>query len=230
MASAVLAERRDCGAGLLFVTIDVDAGVATKYVAPGQYVRVTPEKGDPGYFVLASNPGDRGFELLVRNAGDAADVLATLPLGSHVDVSEPMGDGFPMNVARGRPLAVAVAGTALAVARPILRERIAESDARTSCVFLGVRAASDVPLASEVEGWIEEGVRVVLCLSRDEAAADRSVLADAARFPGYVQDAIARARTEGTLEPNALVFAAGPVAMLTALRAMSPDIDVVTNA
>jgi NAD(P)H-flavin reductase len=228
MPTAVLSGRSDGGAGLLLVTLAVDDAVASKYVAPGQYVRITPAAGDAGYFVLASHPGDRAWELLVKNAGDAADLLASVPLGSAVEVSEPKGAGFPMSVARGRALAVAVAGSALAVARPILRERLAEDEAPRTTLFLGVRSAREVPLANEIEEWMSRGVRVCLCLSRAESAEDRGLFARAERFRGYVQDVLVSDARASAAGRSTLVFAAGPAPMLTALQ--SSELDVVANA
>lgn len=229
MPRASISERSPAGGDLLLVGLDVDEATAAKYVAPGQYVRVTPEVGDAGYFVLASDPGDPRWQLLVRNAGDAADVLVRKPLGSTVNVSDPIGAGFPMDAARDRTVVLAVAGTALAVARPILRERLPRGRAGDTFIFLGVRSPRDVPLAGEVERWIAAGVRVVLCLSRPESEEDERVLPAASRFAGYVQDALARARDEGTLPPSPLVLAAGPEAMLAALRTFD-GAEVITNA
>src|SRR5262245_42881125 len=128
MTNAILAARRDAGAELLLVGLDVDAELAHAYTAPGQYVQINTERGN-GYFVLAGDLGAPRWELLVRNAGGAADALTSLVLGSAVDVSAPLGKGFPLESARGRPLIVAVVGTAMAVARPVMRRRIAEGDA-----------------------------------------------------------------------------------------------------
>lgn len=231
MPSAVLSGRRDAGGGLLLVTLLVQPAVAAAYRAPGQYVEVTVPKGT-GFFVLGSEPGDTAWELLVRNAGDAADALATLPVGSPIDVSRPHGAGFPVERARGRALAVAVVGSALGAARPVLRRRIAEGEGARTAAFVGVRSAADVPLASEVDEWSRHA-RVVLCLSKAELDHHRAVLPGAARAAGYVQDAVRASLDASTLAPDALVFAAGPSAMLAALRDLgrrsSSSLEVVSN-
>lgn len=234
MPSAVLAARRDAGGGLTLVGLAVDGSVARAYAAPGQYIELRTERGN-GYFVLAGALGLSPFELLVRNAGGASDVLVNSPLGAPLDVSSPLGDGFPVDRAAGRELVVAVVGSALAVARPLLARRIDEHTAAQTHVYVGARSASEVPLADEVEAWGAAGVEVVLCLSRAELEHDRLQLTFARRAAGYVQDVVARDIEDGRLA-GSLVFAAGPAAMLAAMRDLpgsrppgSVVLEVVTN-
>ncbi len=229
MAAAVLAARRPAGGELLLVALDVPDDSARAYTAPGQYTEVKVERGN-GYFVLAGDVGSSRWELLVRNAGDAADALWSLPIGSTVEASAPLGLGFPIDRARGAPLAVAAVGTALAVARPVLRRRIADGDAARTWVFLGVRAPEDLPLADEVESWAERGAHVTLCISRGDPARHPQRIPRAERASGYVQDVVARVVSR--MPEKTLVVAAGPEPMLDAMRALAkahPTVEVVTN-
>lgn len=236
MPNAVLAARRDAGGGLTLVGVEVDASLARGYAAPGQYIELRTERGN-GYFVLAGALGVSPFELLVRNAGDAADVLVNSPLGAPLEVSAPLGDGFPADRATGRDLVVAVVGSALAVARPLVARRIDEHAAARTHVYVGARSAGDVPLPEEVEAWAAAGVEVVLCLSRAELEHDRMLLPFARREAGYVQDVVARDVKAGSPRlAGALVFAAGPAPMLTAMRDLPGSLppgdlvlEVVTN-
>lgn len=231
MSSATLSARRDAGGGLTLVALDVDPALARAYAAPGQYIELRTPRGN-GYFVLAGALGESSWELLVRNAGDAADVLVNAPIGTALEVTGPLGDGFPAERAVGRQLVVAVVGSAMAVARPLLARRIAEGSAARTHVYVGARSATDVPLPGEVEAWGSSGVEVVLCLSGKEIEHDRDRLAFARRAAGYVQDVVAR-DVDGPNRPRlegALVFAAGPEAMLAAMRGLPGSVlEVVTN-
>jgi NAD(P)H-flavin reductase len=128
---------------------------------------------------------------------------------------------------------VAVVGSALAVARPVMSLRIEAGGAPSTYLYLGVRAARDVPLIDEVAAWAEAGVTVVLCLSRAELEHDRGVLTHATRAEGYVQKELERAIDASRVPQGALIIAAGPEAMLEELRAFGAlrkrEIDVVTN-
>ena len=238
MPTAVLSSRSDAGGGLLLVALDVDAELARAYTAAGQYVSVTTGAAH-GYFVLASQVGATPWELLVKNAGDAADALVSLPFGSTVDIKGPMGAGFDLANVDARPLVVAVVGSALAVGRPVLAARVAGGVARSTFLFLGLRALSDLPIGGEVAAWSEQGVTVVLCLSRAELDHRPEILPRATRCVGYVQDAVARAVEAGAVPAGAVVLVAGPNAMLAAMRAFAtahgaanpaaPQVDILTN-
>lgn len=228
MPTAVLSGRRDAGGGLTLISLDVDVATAQGYAAPGQYIELRTSRGK-GYFVLAGPLRISPFELLVRNAGDAADVLVTSALGATLEMSTPLGVGFPAERATARQLVIAVVGSALAVARPLVQRRIDERVPEKTHVYVGARSPVDVPLPGEVEAWAVAGVEVVLCLSRPELDHDRERLAFARRVAGYVQDAVAHDCAGGRLS-GALVFAAGPAAMLTAMRDLPGSVlEVVTN-
>jgi NAD(P)H-flavin reductase len=236
VARAVIADRTGTGGGLCLVELTIDREAARTYENPGQYVEIKTERGN-GYFVLAGDVtagtgGDR-WALLVRNAGDAADVLVNAPLGTAVEISGALGDGFPIGGSAGKPLAVVVVGTAMAAARPILHRRIADGDAQATYVFLGVRSPVDVPLAHEIDGWAYHGAHVVLCLSKESENDEPAVLPHARRAIGYVQREVSRAVAAGELPRGTLVVAAGPKGMLGDMRAIAEAhigaVEVVTN-
>lgn len=241
---AVLTARRDVGGGLNLVTLAAPVELVPGYRAPGQYIHVHADGG--GYFAFAGEVGAASWELLVRNSGGASDALTNAPEGTTFDVSGPLGVGFPLERADGTSLIVAVAGSALAVARPIVRERIRRGLGRKAAidpttVYLGVRAPRDLPLANEVEGWARAGVRIMLCLSQPDLD-DPLLLAAATRRTGYVQAVlatdVARGDAIGPLPARAsLVFAAGPPGMLDEIRRLTaasgavnaPTLEVWTN-
>lgn len=226
--SAILSARRDAGEDLVHVALDVDDEVRRRYTAPGQYLEIVTEAGN-GYFVLASDVGVTPFELLVKNAGDAADALFTKPIGSTFVFEGPLGAGFPFARMSGRHLVLAVAGSALAVARPVLKHRIEGGVAASTHLFLGLRTPLDLPIASEVAAWVASGVVVVLCLSRAELHHHEEVLPGAHRSVGYVQRALDRALRDGSVPHGSLVIAAGPQAMLTDMRALAFDTSIAAT-
>ena len=207
------------------ISLSVDPALQRAYVAPGQYIELRTPRGN-GFFVLAGELGAPEWELLVRNAGDAADVLATAPIGTELDVTAPLGSGFPLERASGRELVVAVVGSAVAVARPILARRIASDQVQRTRVYLGARSARDLAVVDEIEEWAESGAHIVLCLSRAELEHDGALVPAARRAAGYVQDVIAREVAH--LDSSGILFAAGPEPMLAAMRELTA-LEVVTN-
>lgn len=240
-SKAILSERHDAGGELLLVSLHVSADVARAYTTPGQYIEVKTGSGR-GYFVLASEVGTTPWQVLVKNSGDAADALFTLPLGTAVDIVGPLGAGFSAPRMDSRHVAIAVVGSALGVARPVLGRRIREGAAARTHLFLGIRAPTDMPIASEVEAWTAAGAHVVLCLSRSELEHHPEIAPRARRVAGYVQHALARALAVGEVPHGTLVIAAGPDGMLADMRALAgaaspaggailaaPSIEVLTN-
>ena len=241
MPSAILSERHDAGGELLLVSLEVSADVARAYTTPGQYIEVKTAIGK-GYFVLASEVGAMPWQVLVKNAGDAADALFTFPLGSTLEIVGPLGAGFSAPSMDSRHVAIAVVGSALGVARPVLGRRIREGAAARTHLFLGIRAPTDMPIVSEVEAWTVAGVHVVLCLSRSELEHHPEVAPRARRVTGYVQHALGKALAVGDVPHGTLVIAAGPDTMLADMRTLAgdaspaegavlaaPSIEVLTN-
>lgn len=229
--TAVLTGRRHSGAGLSLVTLTPASDRAEGYRAPGQYIEVRASA--KGYFALASEIGAPSWELLVRMNGGASDTLLRAPEGTELQVAGPHGRGFPLDDARGRPLVVAVAGSALAVARPILRARAAQGEAHRTRLYVGARTLGEVALGDEVAEWAGAGATVILCLSRTTLDDDGGhTLAGLRRANGYVQKVLVNDVVEG-LVAESVVFAAGPSGMLEELRSMqrthAPQLEVVTN-
>lgn len=216
----MLSSRQDVGGELILVALDVSPALASAYEAPGQYVEVKTSAGD-GYFVLASDVATRPWELLVKNAGGAAEALFTLPVGTALPVKGPLGAGFSLDRVRSTHVVVAVVGSAIAVARPVVRQRIRDGVAATTHLFLGLRSPADLPIAAEVDEWSARGVSVVLCLSGSELDHHPSVLPRAKRVASYVQAALGEALDAGDIPHGTVVVAAGPDAMLAEVRRLA---------
>jgi NAD(P)H-flavin reductase len=230
---ARLLGREDAGGGLAQVVIETTADTAMTYTSPGQYVEVRAEQ-QSGFFVLSNEPGGAAWELVMRSGSGASDVLLNLAPGASFEVTGAIGAGFPMVQAHGHPLIVALGGTGIAAGRPIVRRRVAEGDAARTQVFVGVRARNELPMRGELEGWMREGVEVLVCLSKPDGSIE-----GVRHAHGYVQDVLrsragAQAHVPSPLLLGGHIFAVGPASMVEALRALAPELgialeDVHTN-
>jgi NAD(P)H-flavin reductase len=225
---ARLVSRHDAGGGMTLVEVDPGRDVAETYLSPGQYAEVRVG-GETGYFVLASDPQAPAWHLVMRSGG-AADVLLRMSPGDELEISDTIGPGFPMAIAGGRPLIVALSGTGVAAGRPLVGRRIAEGDAARTDVLLGARTRGEVAMERDIDAWVRAGVRVVVCLSQEDAVAEGT------RYVrGYVQDVLKeRAGRAAHALAGAFIFAVGMPSMVDALRGLAPDLglrpeDVLTN-
>jgi sulfhydrogenase subunit gamma (sulfur reductase) len=213
--------RGDAGGGLSVLTVEAARDVLATYTSPGQYIEVRV-RGETGYFVLASDPGAHAWELILRAGGGASDVLLAMGAGGSIEVSTAIGAGFPMNEARGRPVIIALSGTGIAAARPLVHRRIADGDAARTQLLVGVRARAELPIEATIDRWAAEGLRVVVCLSQPLGHA----APDDARFRrGYVQDVL-RGHPDLRPPPGARIFAVGLSSMIDALRELAPALGI----
>jgi NAD(P)H-flavin reductase len=237
-----LVERAPVGGGVALLTFAVTPEMRASYAQPGQYAEVTLGE-DNGFFVIASEVGASTWQFLMRGGGGAADTLLSMEVGGDVTMTSALGEGFPCESARDRALVVAVTGTGIAAARPIVAMRLADGLARALLampprdpapteILLGVRYSEDVPLADELERWRALGVRVTVCLSRADPTAAQTHAGGYAR--GYVQDVL-RSRLSPLdahePRPSWVVFAVGAAGMVEGVRGVARELgaEVRTN-
>jgi NAD(P)H-flavin reductase len=232
---ARLVGRLDAGGGLTRVIIEPHPEVAHTYTRPGQYVEMHIG-GEEGFFVVSSDPGVLPWELVMRSGGGASDVVLASEVGSPLELSGALGNGFALDAARGEALAVVVGGTGVAAGPPVVRRRILHGDARRTAAFVGVRHVSELPLEPELRSWARAGVQVVVCTAqpeedalpaanpgrgeRPEGPEDAGVLAF---VRGYVQDVLPGHLPAGWLA-GGRIFAVGSAPMVDALRAVAPSV------
>jgi NAD(P)H-flavin reductase len=209
------------------MAIRVASNVVSTYTSPGQYVEVCIDE-QTGFFVLANEPGAPEWELVMRSGGGASEVLLGAQVGAPLEVTSAMGAGFPMANARGKPLIVALGGTGVAAGRPIIGRRIADGDAARTRVFVGVRTRGELALRDCLEGWLRNGVHVLVCLSQDDGPIEGIPYEH-----GYVQDVL-RSLAAGPSLVQHRIFVVGVVSMIEALRSLAPELgvapeDVETN-
>jgi CDP-4-dehydro-6-deoxyglucose reductase len=216
---ATLRARSDAGGGLVRLSIEPPASVATSYAYPGQYVAVNAG-GKTAHFVLAGDPGDAMWELVLRPGGEAAGAALGLAPGERLRVSAAIGAGFPMAEAKGQELIVVVTGSGLAAGRPVVRARVRDGEARATELLVGVRTRAEVPMEAELAEWARVGATVTVCLSREEAPAGLAGYAS-----GYVQD-VARRHVRTAPATRRMIFAAGVKPMIEAVRVLARDLGV----
>jgi NAD(P)H-flavin reductase len=221
---ARLAGRESAGGGLTRVTVEPEPSLLASHRHPGQYVEMRVH-GETGFFVLSNEPGSAAWQLVMRAGGGASDVVLAIPVGSSLELTGALGEGFPMDAAAGHPLVVALNGTGVAAAPPIVRRRVRDGDARITRVYLGVRARDEVPIEPELRAWGESGVDVVVCLSQPAqnpppgASTEGAGKSQGVAFAsGYVQDVVRDRVAPGSLA-GGRIFAVGSSSMIDALRA-----------
>ncbi len=152
---------------LLRVSVDVPHEVASSFHTPGQYHRVRSDPASAARLVaVGSAPGVKAFEYFIR-LNEPADELSSLPADADLEVTLLEGPGFPINLARGRPLVMVATGTGFAPTRSVL-EAIAADRQRFGPVsmLVGVHSVVELPHPDELDRWARAGLTVQTCVSQ----------------------------------------------------------------
>ncbi len=188
----------------------------------GQYLDVLLPGGERRSFSIASPPHDAGLlELHVRRVGGGAftpQVFGTLAAGALLRIEGPLGQFVyrePDGATAAGPLVLVAGGTGFAPLKAILRQLLESGVRRPLYLYWGARQAVDL----YQDAWVRERcarfakLHYVPVLSMPAAG-------EAARFrTGLVHEAVfADFADLGGAE----VYAAGPPALIAALRATLP--------
>lgn len=191
----------------------------------GQYLDVILPEGRRRSFSIASAPEDgSGLELHIRRApggGFTGQLFDSLRPGALLRIEGPLGQLW-MRSEAGRPIVMVAGGTGYAPLRAILHERLAAGDTRSIVLYWGARSVCD----------LYEHARLVELAGRHESFEYRPVLSAAAAESwsgrrGLVHEALL---ADFQSFAGVDVYAAGPPAMIEALRATLPAQGLLPHA
>ncbi len=190
--------------------------VETLRFQPGQYLDVLLEEGGRRSFSIASPPHDAGLiELHARHVpggGFTERLFNTLQVGSLLRIEGPIGQ-FVYR-AGTRPLLLIAGGTGFAPAKSILRHLLEQRIERSIHFFWGARTPRDLYEEALVREWARNATNLNFSAVLSEAAAT-----DDTRKRGCVHEAVLARYPQLALFD---IYAAGPPAMVEAIRAAFP--------
>jgi NAD(P)H-flavin reductase len=152
---------------LLRLSVDVPHEVVSGFNTPGQYHHV---RGDPAsasrLVAVGSAPGESRFEYFIRLEEPVDELGATLG-GNELQVTHLEGPGFPINLARGRPLVMVATGTGFAPTRSVL-EVIAANRRNYGpvAVLVGLHSELELPRPDELDRWKRSDLTVTHVISQ----------------------------------------------------------------
>lgn len=123
---------------------------------PGQFVQI----GLPGYgecpISLASSPYYAGeyFELAIRQVGQLTRKLGALKKGDVVDIRGPYGNGFDLDLLKGKPLLLIGGGCGFIPLRPLVIDYLAgRLKNKTLQIFYGCKNEETMLFKREQAAW-----------------------------------------------------------------------------
>lgn len=191
----------------------------------GQYLDVLLEGGRRRSFSIASPPHDSGeIELHVRQVpggGFTRALFEQLGVGSLLKIEGPLGQFIYRE--NDRPALLVAGGTGFAPLKSMLRHALERGSAREFHFYWGARTATDVYEEALVLEWMRQHPQLCFTtvLSESSTAAEAVTPEPNAslRRTGWVHEAVlADCQNLASFD----VYAAGPPAMVEAIRATFP--------
>jgi ferredoxin-NADP reductase len=149
-------------------------GALERFERPGQFcrVRVASDEGTAheGIFAMLTAPSEMALRFLIRTpnpeGGEAADRLAQLPIGSPLEITQPAGQGFDLERARGCDLYFVATGTAIAPVRSAIQYVLARRpDFGRLSLHHGLRSPEHLAITHDIERWKDTSVDIHLLYS-----------------------------------------------------------------
>ncbi|GAB4390089.1 MAG: FAD/NAD(P)-binding protein [Thermodesulfovibrionales bacterium] len=128
---------------------------------PGQFFMVSVfGYGEAPISVASLDNGH--LQLCIRKAGLVTGAIHALRPGDRVGIRGPYGNGFSLDVARGRDVVIVAGGLGIVPLRPLIYAIVARrKDFGRISLLYGSRRPSEILFGDEAEVWGAEGVKVV---------------------------------------------------------------------
>jgi NAD(P)H-flavin reductase len=181
--------------------LDVPTDVWSSHIWHSQYVELILPGMPPWHATIANRPGFELFEFLVKDAGERSHRITNLKADDELEISKPMGPGFPILAYRNHDVILAASGVAICAMRPMIQEIIINrADWGNVLLFYGERTADTFAFGEERELWREGLIDIYLSASRPGEGTTWK------GHVGYVQDYLVQVKPE---VKNTVAFLAG---------------------
>ena len=151
--------------GLLAAILEVSDEVSAAYAKPGQYIVLHPEASEkPVFMALASAPGKAELELLI---GQPAAEKLQLSEGMTLRIDPPAGNGYPVDLARGKNVLLFAVGSGMSAIRSLIEYIRANRDEFLNVdVFLGAHTDESHPYRQYDADWSNDKISIHRTTSR----------------------------------------------------------------
>jgi NAD(P)H-flavin reductase len=134
----------------------------------GQYVKMALPDGRESYFAMTNEPEDKRFvEFLVKDEPNtpACDFCRLNP-GTRLEVSTPMGPGYPIEKMKEKDILLVGIGTGIAPLRSLVKSilRRPERQAGEIRLLFGVQTPAHIPFRSDFNAW-KKIINLKICFS-----------------------------------------------------------------
>ncbi|RXI48242.1 anaerobic sulfite reductase subunit AsrB [Clostridium tetani] len=135
---------------------DIDYTFRMEYkgeVKPGQFFEVSiPKYGEAPISVCGI--GENYIDLTIRKVGKVTDVVHTFFPGGHFFMRGPYGNGFDVDLYKGKELIIAAGGTGLAPVKGVIEHFTKNiNDVKSLNVLCGFKSPEDILFKKDIAEW-----------------------------------------------------------------------------
>lgn len=172
-------------------------------VKPGQFFEVSiPKYGEAP--ISVSEIGENYVDLTIRKVGKVTDVIHTFFPGQNFFMRGPYGNGFDVDLFKGKELIVAAGGTGLAPVKAVVDYFVDNKDeVKDITIVCGFKSPSDILFRDDFKKWKDE-IKTILTVDNGEEGYTGNV--------GLITEYIKDIKIENIEEANVIVV--GPPMML----------------
>lgn len=145
----------------------VKTDVPIDYI-PGQFFMVSVWGAGEVPISVASLPEKDGtIEFCIRKTGVVTSAIHSLETGQSIGLRGPYGNGFPLNISKGRDVVIVAGGIGIAPLKPLVQQFIKNhKEAGRVTLLYGSRTPDEIIFRDEVEGWAKSGITAVLTVDK----------------------------------------------------------------
>ena len=172
-------------------------------VKPGQFFEVSiPKYGEAP--ISVSEIGENYVDLTIRKVGKVTDVIHTFFPGQNFFMRGPYGNGFDVDLFKGKELIVAAGGTGLAPVKAVVDYFVDNKDeVKDITIVCGFKSPSDILFRDDFKKWKDE-IKTILTVDNGGEGYTGNV--------GLITEYIKDIKIENIEEANVIVV--GPPMML----------------
>lgn len=161
-----------------------DPIIQKSFSTPGQYAVIKIPNFKEGYFAMTNMPGSPKWTFLIKNSSPLTNNLLSLKVGDKIEISEAKGNGYNMELIKGKEVMMLASGSGIAPIRSSLLFLLKNKKQYGKLTLIyGCRHPEEMAYAHEFSDWEQKGIQVIKIISSSEHPEwlDRR---------GYVQDHI----------------------------------------
>ncbi len=135
-------------------------------VKPGQFFEVSmPKYGEAP--ISVSGIGEDTVDLTIRKVGKVTDEVFELYKGDNLFLRGPYGNGFDVELYKGKELVIVAGGTGLSPVRGVVDYFATNTDqAKATTLITGFKSPDDILFRKDLENW-EKKINLILTVDSD---------------------------------------------------------------